>query len=102
MVAVGGRSMAAAAFDGGGYGLGIGNVEVNMVIETSGGGWFEAKMAIDTSGMAGGDSGRQRLMAAMDEGGRSCLTVASVDNRYGIQWWQWQWHLMAEAAFDGV
>jgi hypothetical protein len=25
--------------------------------------------------VAGGDSERQRLMAAMDEGGRSCLTV---------------------------
>ena len=73
-----------------------------MAIDANGGGWFEAKMVIDTSGMVGGDSGSHRLMAVMDKGGRSCLTGASVDNRYGIQWWQWQWHLMAEAAFDGV
>ena len=40
----GGLSMAAAVFNGGGYGLRIGNVE--------------AKMVIDTSDVAGGDSGR--------------------------------------------
>ena len=40
--------------------------------------------------------------ATMDEGGRSCLTVASVDNRYGVQWWQWQWRSMSEASFDSV
>jgi hypothetical protein len=81
-------SMAAAAFGSGGGGDGprIGNVEAKMAIDTSGGGWFEAKMAIDTSGMAGGDSGRQCLTAAMDKGGHSCLTLASVDNRYNIQW----------------
>ena len=45
----GGHSMAAAAFDGGGDGPRIGDVEANMAIDTSGGGWFEAKMVIDTS-----------------------------------------------------
>jgi len=97
--------MAAAAFDGGGDGLRIGNVEAKMAIDSIGGGRFEAKMAIVTSGVAGGDSGRHRLTAAMDEGGRSCLTVASVDNRYhGVQWrrWRWWWRLMVEAAFDRV
>ena len=92
--------MAAAAFDGGGDGLRIGNVEAKMAIDSIGGGRFEAKMVIVTSGVAGGDSRRHRLTAAMDEGGRSCLTVASVDNRYGVQWWKWRWRLMAEAAFD--
>jgi hypothetical protein len=71
MAVVVGRSMAVAAFDGGGDGLRIGNVK--------------AKMVIDTNSAVGGDRGRQRLTAAMDEGGCSCLTVASVDNRYGIQ-----------------
>ena len=33
-------------------------------------------MEVDTSWVAGGDGGRQCLMAAMDEGGRWCLTVA--------------------------
>jgi hypothetical protein len=98
----GGHSMAAAAFDGGGNELRIGNVEAKMAIDTSGGRWFKAKMAIDTSGMMGGDSGHQRLTAAMDEGGHLRLTVASVDNRYGIQWHWWRWCLMVEAAFDGV
>ena len=100
----GGRSIAAAAFGGGGGGDGlrIGDVEAKMAIDTSGGGWFEAKMAIDTSGVAGGDSGRQRLTAAMDKGGRSCLTLASVDNRYNVQWRRWRWHSMVEAAFNGV
>ncbi len=44
--------MAAAAFNGGGNGLRIGNVEAKMMIDTSGGGWFEGKMVIeeDTSG----------------------------------------------------
>ena len=76
----GGCSMAmvATAFDDGGYGLRMGDVEVKMAIDTSGGGWFEAKLEIDTSGLAGGDSGRQCLTAVMDEGGRSCLTLASV------------------------
>ena len=50
--------MAAAAFNGGGDGLRIGNVEAKMTIDTGGGGWFEGKMAIeeDTSGQrrAGG------------------------------------------------
>ena len=94
--------MAATAFDGSGYGLRIGVVKAKMAIDTRGGGWFEAKMAIDTSGMVGGDSGRQRLMAAMDEGGHSCLTVASVDKRYSVQWRWWRWRSMAEAAIDGV
>ncbi len=97
--------MAAAAFNGGGDGLRIiDNVEAKMAIDAISGGWFEAKMAIDTSSVAGGDSGHQRLMVAMDEGGLLCLTVASasVDNRYGNQWRQWLWHLMVEAAFDGV
>ena len=98
----GGRSMAAAAFDGGGDGLRIGDVEAKMAIDTSSGGWFKAKMAIDNSGVVGGDSGRQHLMAAMNEGGRSYLTVASVDNRYGVQWRWWRWRSMAEAAFDGA
>ena len=57
--------------DGGGDGLRIGNVK--------------AKMVIDTNSAVDGDRGRQRLTAAMDAGGCSCLTVASVDNRYGIQ-----------------
>ncbi len=72
--------MVAAAFDDGGDGLQIGDVEAKMAIDTIGGGWFEANMAIDTSGVAGGDgdSGRHHLTAAMDKGGRSCLTVASV------------------------
>ena len=82
----GGRSMAAAAFEGDSNGLRLSDGEAKMAIDTSGGGWFEAKMAIDTSGVAGGDSGRQRLTAAMDKGGRSCLTLASVDNRYNVQW----------------
>ena len=57
----GGRSMAVAAFDGDGDGLQIGNAEAKMAItDAIGGGWFEANMAITTSGMAGGDSGRQR------------------------------------------
>jgi hypothetical protein len=30
-----------------------------MVIDAIGGGWFEVNMAIDTSGVAGGDNGRQ-------------------------------------------
>ncbi len=72
----GGRSMAAAAFDGGRYGLSIGDVEAKMVIDTSGGGWFEAKMVIDTSGVESGDSGRHHLTAAIYKGGRLCLTVA--------------------------
>ncbi len=96
------RAMVAAVFNGGGDGLRIGDVEAKMAIDANGGGWFEAKMVIDNSSVAGGDSGCHRLMAAMDEGGRSCLTVASVDNRYGVQWRWWRWHLMAEAAFDGV
>ena len=90
----------AAVFDGGSNGLWIGDVEAKMVIDAIGGGWFEAKMVVVTSGIVGGDSGRHHLTAAMDEGGRSCLTVASVDNRYGVQWWKWRWRLMAEAAFD--
>jgi len=44
----GGRSMAASAFNGGGDGLQIGDVEAKMAIDTSGVGWLEAKMAIDT------------------------------------------------------
>jgi hypothetical protein len=56
----GGRSMAVAAFDGGGgNGLRIGNVEAKMVIDAIGGGWFDVNMAIDTSGVAGGDNGHQ-------------------------------------------
>ena len=51
-----------------------------MTPSVAGGSWFEAKMAIGTSGVVGGDgdSGHRRLTASMDKGGRSCLTVASV------------------------
>ena len=93
----GSMAMVATAFDDGGYGLRMGDVEVKMAIDTSGGGWFEAKLEIDTSSLAGGDSGRQCLTAVMDEGGHSCLTLASVENRYGVQWWR----VAVVVAFNG-
>ncbi len=55
------------AFNGGGSvcdGLRIGDVEANMAIDTK---------------VVGGGSGRQRLTAAMDEGGRWRLTVVMDD-----------------------
>jgi hypothetical protein len=53
--------MMKTAFNGGGDGIRIGDVK--------------AKMAM-TPAVAGGDGGRQRLTAVMDEGGRWRLTVA--------------------------
>jgi hypothetical protein len=47
-----------------------------------------------TSAVAGGDSGRQRLTAAMDEGGRWALTGGG----NGQQLWQ-QWTI--DTAFNG-
>ena len=48
MAAVGGgRSMAAAWFDGGVDGLRIGHVEAKMAIDTSGGGWRQRASAFD-------------------------------------------------------
>jgi hypothetical protein len=29
------------------------------------------------------------------------VAVAAVDNEDGVQWWRWQGHSMAVAAFDG-
>jgi hypothetical protein len=43
----GGRSMAAAWFDGGVDGLRIGHVEAKMAIDTSGGGWRQRASAFD-------------------------------------------------------
>ena len=47
-----------------------------------------------TSVVAGGDGGRQRLTAVMDEGGRWRLTVAMdgqqwMIDRDGVQWRRW-------------
>ncbi len=98
MAAVGGgRSKAAAAFDGGVDGLRIGHVEAKMAIDTSGGGWRQRASAFN-----GGDARRGPLVFDGGDDGRLLWQQWSVDNRYGVQWWRWWWCSMTAAAFDGV
>jgi hypothetical protein len=66
-----------------------------MEIDISGGGWRQRASAFD------GGNGR-RWALGFDGRWQWTAVVAAVDNRYGIQWWQWRWRLMMAAAFDGV